>query len=228
LYCGDRLTSPYSELERKILNLLTRTKTSRRENEIIINGLKEFRLFNKLDARRDQDYQNILGYASYFQQTVHEFFEDNLKLNFDSEKSVRHAIGKKEIEINGAIKDISPNLRFDGYTRLTKAFKDFLDLQPKWKAIAFEAHGMWHVDRELYKRMFPYKTDFDFDRRQLVDQLKRDIYQKEDIILIEIYENIKKSEWISKIIEQIKIQTGVELTRQDVESLNNFLGGSDV
>ena len=93
-----------------------------------------------------------------FQQQVHEFFEDKLKIKFDSEEHVSKVISANEIDINGIKKIVHPNLRFDGYTKITSSFRDIMGLDSKWKAIAFEAHGMWHVDLKTFLGMFPYKT----------------------------------------------------------------------
>ena len=66
-----------------------------------------------------------------------------------------------------------------------------------------------------------------FNRRQEIDQLKRDICQKEGIILIEIYQELEQSEWVNQIIKQIEEQRGIRLIKQDIEALTNFPGNKD-
>ena len=51
--------------------------------------------------------------------------------------------------------------------------------------------------------MFPYKTESDFNRRQKVNQLKREICKLFHIILIEIYETVEEQCWSDEIIKKL-------------------------
>lgn len=182
--------------------------------QIIKDALHELDKYYKIYIERQERLASLLGFASFFQQQVHEFMEDTFNVKFISEKNVKDAVGNIDfIEFNSNDKEkereINPLQRFDGYFKLTDSFRNLFGLDDKWVAIAFEAQGSWHNDLEQFLARYPDKTKTDFKYYQNLDQLKRDICRVKNIILIEIDEDLPKSKWINEVIKQIEEQTGI-------------------
>ncbi len=175
------------------------------KNQKILNYFnKKLNLFYEVSKIRERYYASTLEFASSFQKKVHNFFNIFFKVEFDSEKNIVSLIKKKYIHIDYKRIPIHHNLAFDGYFPLDDPIRKKYNINKKWKAIVFEAHGNWHIDLNTYLRMFPYKSETDFIHRQEIDKLKRDICSKYNFILIEIYESIEENEWRKLTINQIE------------------------
>jgi len=198
LLSGTRLTNFLTKVKPRIESYL---KVS---NESLLKVfLNDANLFYKVSQIRDNEFASRLGFASHFQKRVHNFLDNFFGVEFESEKNIVGLLRKNFIYISGIKIRIHYNLSFDGYYELDDILRNKYGIDPKWKAIAFEAHGNWHIDLPTYLRMFPYKTISDFNRRQEVDQLKREICTFYNIILMEIYENIEEGYWKDEITKKL-------------------------
>lgn len=56
------------------------------------------------------------------------------------------------------------------------------------------------------------------------DRKKRLISKEKNIILIKIWENVKKTNWLNEVIRQIEEQTGTRLTQEQFPKFRNYLG----
>ena len=115
--------------------------------------MHELDKYYKIYIGRQERLASLLGFASFFQQQVHEFMEDTFNVKFISEKNVKDAVGnidfiKFNINDKEKEREINPLQRFDGYFKLTDSFRNLFGLDDKWVAIAFEAQGSWHNDLE--------------------------------------------------------------------------------
>jgi len=193
----------------RLINFLGKTKPRIEEyikihNEsFLMDFLNEINMFYKISQIRDNEFATRVGFASRFQKRVHQFFENFFGVKFESEKNVVALIRKNVINISGVKNKIHYNLSFDGYYKLDDFLRNRYRIDPKLNAIAFEAHGDWHINLSTYLRMFPYKTISDFNRRQEVDQLKREICTFYNIILMEIYENVEERYWKDEITKKL-------------------------
>ena len=192
---------------KKILNLNSNVL----DREIVNSFYGELDLYDRINEIRYNNYRSILDFASNFQRKVHNFIEQYFGVKFDTEKQIIKLVKSNKIEINGVRKFIHYNLKFDGYYELIDLIREKFGLNKKWKGIIFEAHGMWHTELDLYLRMFPYKNEDHFYRRQELDQFKRDICKKFNYLLIEIYQNIDESQWDIEIRRQIERQVKNEI-----------------
>ncbi|MFX0072754.1 MAG: hypothetical protein ACFFAO_16850, partial [Candidatus Hermodarchaeota archaeon] len=199
------VSSVFYSVVKKVENLIC-------ANDIIVDKkhlqsfYKSISLFDKVNDLRNEYYNSLLEYASRFQKEIHQFFENFFDSNFISEKPAIELFKTKIIKINGKTKRIHHNLKFDGCINLIDSVKKKFGLDAKWNGIIFEAHGMWHTNRELYLRMFPYKSESDFNRRLEIDQFKRYLCRVFNYLLIEIYEDMDKNQWSKEILRQISIQ----------------------
>jgi len=196
---GTRITNFLSKIKPQVEHYI-----KIHDEACLTDFLNDVNLFYKISKIRDNEFTSRIGFASRFQKRVHKFFDNFFGVAFESEKSVVAIIRKNCINISGLKIKIHHNLSFDGYFELDDFLRKKFRINPKWKAIAFEAHGNWHVDLPTYLRMFPYKTESDFNRRQEVDQLKREICKLYHIILIEIYENVEERFWSDEIIKKLR------------------------
>ena len=176
------------------------------DKEYVQSFYDSISLFDKVNDLRNEYYRSLLEYASWFQGEVHKFFENYFGVKFQTEKQVLELIKSKFIKINGKRKRIHHNLSFDGYCKLIPSIRKRFGLKEHWKGIIFEAHGLWHIDLDIYLRMFPYKTKSDFKRRLEIDQSKRVLCRKFNYFLIEIYEDMEKNQWSKEILRQMAIQ----------------------
>jgi len=109
---------------------------------------------------------------------------------------------KEKIYLHGAF-------RFDGYLDLSRALKKYLGLDDKWMGLAIEANGTyWHS--------LPAKIE--------ADRKKRLVCREKNIILLEIPEAMRSSQWGAEALRQFELLTGVELTPNKLEKLSTYLG----
>jgi len=125
-----------------------------------------------------------------------------------------------QFKLNDQFSNIHGNLHFNGYAKLTESFKKHLNLNDKWQAIAFEAHGKWHKDEiEFYGRW--QKPESERKAREFIDNtLKPTICQEKSIIYLVIYEDIPQEDWLANILEQIYKQTGLKLSEKNFPNIN--------
>ncbi len=149
----------------------------------IIDGYK------KIYYDRRQKLKNSKESKSHYQDRVYYFMEDELGVSFISEKSVADAIGASEIIVtddngNPEVIKVWASFAFDGYLELTRELKEYLGLDDKWFAIAWEAQGSyWHSRPEQKER----------------DRKKRLICKEKNIILLNIWENWNKDIYLQEI-----------------------------
>jgi len=174
-------------------------------------------VYDKLFFLRKAEYKKLLGaYDSMGERDTHLFLKNEISPLFINGKFVADAIGKKVITIkdengNDVDKKVHHLLHFDCYLELTNELREMFGLDDKWKAIAVEYQGVyWHSEA--------------FPKHLERDKFKKTICEQESIIRIEIWENIDKTEWLNKFIEQLNEQAGTELTENDFELLKNYLG----
>ncbi len=175
----------------------------------IIDGYRE------IYYDRRQALEETKKFKSYFQERVFDFMNREFGVSFTSEKLVRHAINEIEILVvedngNPELIKVSPGFAFDGYLELTKELKEYLGLDDKWFAIAWEAQGSyWHS----------------LPKQQEADRKKKLICKEKNIILLEIWENWKEDIYLQEIIKQLKDQTGIEFTENKIKfAFRKFLG----
>jgi hypothetical protein len=205
LQVGTTLSTISMKVQKEIEKLINDNPSF--YNQDLINRFNnDIILFNKTNEIRNNNYNSIIGYASIFQLKVHNYIENFFGLKFDSEIPVIDIVKNDTIEVNGKSVIIHYNLRFDGFCELTDVVRKKFGLNKKWKGIIFEAHGLWHIDLKIFLRMFPYKTEKEFLRRQEIDVLKRALCKELGYIIIEIYENLEESQWNSEILKQIQNQ----------------------
>jgi hypothetical protein len=202
---GYNLSSVFYSVVKKVENLI-HAKNLILDKNHLQSFYENLSLFDKVNDLRNQYYASLLEYASHFQKEIHQFFENFFNSNFISEKPAIELFKTKIIKIKGKKIRIHHNLKFDGYCKLNPSIRNRFGLKEDWKGIIFEAHGMWHVDRDIFLRMFPYKTESDFKRRLKVDKLKRILCRIFNYILIEIYEDMDEDQWEEEILRQISIQ----------------------
>ena len=139
---------------------------------------------------------------------------DLFGVEFFSEKQVRAVVKVKDITLinddgNQETIKVHGQYSFDGYLELTSELKTYLGLDNKWIGVAFEFMGTyWHS--------LPAKMES--------DRKKRLICKDKNIILIEIWENIEKIDWLSIILKQIREQTGTVLSETQFSDLQRYLG----
>ncbi len=139
---------------------------------------------------------------------------DLFGVEFFSEKQVRAVVKVKDITIinddgNQETIKVHGQFSFDGYLELTTDLKTNLGLDNKWIGVAFEFMGTyWHN--------LPAKMES--------DRKKRLICKDKNIILIEIWENIEKDDWLSEIIKQIEEKTGTKVSETKFSDLRRYLG----
>lgn len=211
---GDYLTTGCAlgvENLRKIENKITHSDIDKKDKE---NILLEINRFKKFYFKRQDILSNSTSFSSHFQKKVHQFFENIFNVNFSKDKSIQYITGVDFEFQNKKIK-IYPGLHFDGYKELKDDLKQKLGLDPKWDAIAFEAHGTWHKDRKEYFERWNY-SKADRETREFIDKiLKPTICKDYSIIYLVIFEDDPPEEWLNIIIEQFYNQTGVQLSTKD-------------
>ncbi|KKN46095.1 hypothetical protein LCGC14_0676490, partial [marine sediment metagenome] len=167
---------------------------------------------------RRRDFMRELGYRSQGERDMHRTVNDLFGVEFIHEKQVNQAVGAREITTtndNGVRETFGiPNtFSFDFYLEFNQAIKDYLGLDYKWKAIAVEYMGTyWHGPQN--------------PNQQEADRKKRLICRDNNIILIEIEEGLDPSEITNQIIEQIKEQTGTQLSYRQLTRFRNFIGNT--
>ena len=97
----------------------------------------------------------------------------------------------------------------DGYLDLSNSLKKYLGFDDKWIGIAFEAQS-------IYTHSKPVNIERD-RRKKLVCEAK-------NILLLEVWYEWDKITWDAKILEQIKVKTGVEIPLSKLASLAKYLG----
>jgi len=170
--------------------------------------------YKKIYNQRHEELSDLMGFPSAFQGDVFYFMQDMFGIPLISERRVSHAVGVTEVIVindDGFLEHIKiyNGFKYDVYLELSKEFKEHLGLDDKWIGIAIEAQGTyWH------------SLDKDKER----DRKKRLISKDKNVILVEIWEDVHESKWLSELIKQIKDQTGVQLSEKDFTEYKNFLG----
>ena len=167
----------------------------------------EVRRIELLDSR---------GEKSFFQRDVRLFINDLFGIEFFSEKQVKSAVGVNEITTKndeGNLETIKVHHRFsfDMYLELNRALKEYLGLDDKWIGIAVEAMSHYY-----HSSAFPDQLE--------ADRKKRLICKEMNVVLIEIWDIIKRKNWASEVFRQIEEKAGTRFNKEQLYKLRNYLG----
>ena len=97
----------------------------------------------------------------------------------------------------------------DGYRELSKSLKKYLGLDDKWIGVAFEAQSIYTHNKPVH---------IERDRRKGL------VCEEKIILLLEVWYEWDTSTRDAKILEQIKVKTGVEIPLSKLASLAKYLG----
>ncbi len=160
--------------------------------------------------KRHKEFVKSKEFPSLFQGKVHKHITGLLGIKFTSEVSLKSVVKEKFVIDQNTKEKISVGrLILDGYHELSNSLKKYLGLDDKWIGIAFEAQSTYTHSKPV---------NIERDRR------KRLVCKEKNILLLEVWYEWDLSTWNAKILEQIKVKTGVEIPLSKLGSLAKYLG----